>query len=116
MSRPVGAVAYAARTMRRMLIVCLALVGMVAERRSSALASPGWSAPGNFPLPAKEPGSLGQIDYQIAYQAGGTATIAYLEVISLAPLQTVLHVGVLPPGGAISGAAADSLDRRLDPS
>lgn len=65
----------------------------------AALASPGWSTPSDFALPAKEPGSLGQTGYQIAYQVGGIATIAYIEIISLAPLQTVLHAGVLPPGG-----------------
>ncbi len=78
------------------LAVVCAGAGALAD---AALASPGWSTPSDFPLPAKEPGSLGQSGYQIAYQAGGTATIAYLEIISLAPLQTVLHAGVLPPGG-----------------
>ncbi len=79
----------------------LAGLGVGATACSSfALASPGWTAPGDFPLPAKEPGSLGQTGYQIGYQAGGTATIAYLEILSLAPLQTVLHAGVIPPGGA----------------
>ena len=90
--------------MRRLLVLCLLVpagLGVGAAACSSfALASPGWTAPGNFPLPAKEPGSLGQTGYQIGYQAGGTATIVYLEVLSLGPLQTVLHAGVIPPGGA----------------
>jgi PKD domain len=62
----------------------------------AAGASPGWSAPRDFSLPGKPFGATAQI----GYQAGGTATIAYLEVISLAPLDTVLHVGIVPPGGA----------------
>jgi PKD domain len=76
-----------------------ALVAMcvgVTIAASSTLASPGWSAPADYPLPGKSFGSTSQI----GYQAGGTATIAYLEVISLSPLQTVLHAGVVPPGGA----------------
>lgn len=91
--------------MRRFLIALTVLAGICfggTALPGATLASPGWSAPGDFPLPAKEPGSLGQTGYQIAYQAGGTATIAYLEVLSLAPLQTVLHAGVLPPGGTYS--------------
>jgi PKD repeat protein len=49
----------------------------------------------NYPLPANAyPGSV-----SIAYQSGGTATVAYVEVVSTVPLQTVLHVGVIPPGG-----------------
>jgi hypothetical protein len=84
--------------MRRLLIV-IALVGLCAGGATlpeSAAASPGWSAPHDFALPGKPLGSTAQI----GYQAGGTATIAYLEVVSLAPLQTVLHAGVVPPGGS----------------
>jgi hypothetical protein len=60
-----------------------------------ALASPGWSAPLSYPLPSGAPASL----TQIGYQQGGTATVAYLEVDSSSPPQTVLHVGVISPGG-----------------
>jgi hypothetical protein len=49
-----------------------------------------------FSLPGKPFGSTAQI----AYQAGGIATVAYLEVTSLSPLETSLHVGVIAPGGA----------------
>jgi hypothetical protein len=62
---------------------------------SAALASPGWSAPSNFTLPANAPASLAHV----AYQSGGTATVAYVELVSQSPPQTVLHVGVIPPGG-----------------
>jgi hypothetical protein len=96
-SNPVGGSAYAASLMRRLLIVVMVLAGMSlgGTLPSAALASPGWSAPRDFSLPGKPFGST----VQIGYQAGGTATIAYLEVVSFTPLQTVLHAGVVPPGG-----------------
>ena len=61
-----------------------------------AIATPGWTSPANFTLPA----NASPYWLHVAYQTGGTATIAYLEVVSQSPLQTVLHVGVIPPGGS----------------
>jgi len=77
---------------RAVLSVVLGLLLLPA----SASATPGWTAPTNFPLPANALPST----VHIAYQSGGTATIAYLELVSITPLQTALHVGVVPPGGA----------------
>jgi len=60
----------------------------------SASASPGWVAPINFPVPATVSGSD-----EVRYQNGGTATEAFMQVESLAPLQTTVHFGILPPAG-----------------
>ena len=83
----------------------------VAVAPAGANASPGWTAPANFSLPSgAQPGIL-----RIAYQTGGTATVAYIELVSpTPPIQTVLHVGVIPPGGGYQGAASDRLDLDLD--
>ncbi len=77
---------------RTVLTVVLGLLLLPA----SATATPGWTAPANFPLPANALPST----VHIGYQSGGTATVAYLELVSSSPLQIVLHVGVIPPGGA----------------
>jgi PKD domain-containing protein len=85
------------RVMRRLLIVGVALAGIGAGATvlpSPASASPGWSVPADYALPAKA------LSPQIGYQVGGGATVAYLEIVSLAPLQTALHIGVIPPGGS----------------
>ncbi len=63
---------------------------------NDAPASPGWSAPNDFALSGVPSDST----VQIGYQTGGTATVAYLEVVSLAPIETVVHVGVIAPGGS----------------
>ncbi|MGA9874863.1 MAG: PKD domain-containing protein [Solirubrobacteraceae bacterium] len=91
--------------------VALACVCAVAVASASvALASPGWSAPSDFALPGAPSGSA----VQIGYQAGGTATVAYIEVISFAPLETVVHVGAIAPGGSYQeqlriASSADSI-------
>jgi hypothetical protein len=92
----VGSYAYAAPVRRWLLIVGVALAGVCAGGTalpSTAPASPGWSVPGDYPLPANA------LSPEIGYQVGGTATVAYLEIVSLSPLQTMLHIGVIPPGG-----------------
>lgn len=75
------------------IVSILAFAAAVAP--AAANASPGWTAPANFSLPSGAlPGSL-----QIAYQSGGTATVAYIQLVSTTlPYQTVLHVGVIAPG------------------
>lgn len=62
---------------------------------AAALATPGWTAPRTVSLPTNAfPQSA-----DIAYGPGGTATLAYVQVLSTSPISTVLHVGVIPPGG-----------------
>lgn len=46
------------------------------------------------------PGNAFRGQDTVAYQNGGVATEAFLEVPSLSPLRTVLHVGTLAPGGS----------------
>jgi hypothetical protein len=77
----------------------------------AASASPGWTAPSPFPTP------LGETITQAAtgFATGGTATVAFIETGSGAP---VLHVGTVAPGagyaeqlslGGSGGAAPVSL-------
>jgi hypothetical protein len=80
----------------RTLATAIALAGACALP-GAALAAPGWTSPINFPAPGNAYGPT----VSVAYQTGGTATIAYLEAVSLTvPIKTVLHVGVLAPGGS----------------
>ena len=66
------------------------------RRRTGRVSAPGWTPPANFNLPTGATPS----DTYVAYQAGGAATVAYLQIVSLSPVQTALHVGVIPPGGS----------------
>jgi PKD domain-containing protein len=61
----------------------------------AASASPGWVAPIDFPVPA----SASNGTDEVRYQSGGIATEAFLQVESLAPLQTAVHFGTVAPGG-----------------
>jgi hypothetical protein len=79
-----------------MLILGVLTAALGAIPSSSALASAGWTAPIDFPLPSN---ALAQTA-RMTYESGGTATVAYLELVSQSPLQTVLHVGIIPPGGS----------------
>jgi hypothetical protein len=63
---------------------------------SAASAAPGWTPAVTFPVPGN---AFGGQD-TVAYQNGGIATEAFLEVPSLSPLRTVLHLGTLAPGGS----------------
>lgn len=74
----------------------LALCAAWTAQLSPALAAPGWTAPANYPVPANAAAST----VHIGYASGGIATVAYLEIVSTSPVQTVLHVGVIPPGGS----------------
>jgi hypothetical protein len=69
----------------------------------TASAAPDWTAPFNVPVPPTDI-SIGGIQGQdqILYQNGGIATEAFLQVESITPVQTTLHVGTLAPGGSYS--------------
>ncbi len=84
---------------RAVLSVILGLLLLPA----AANATPGWVAPFNFPVPSTDL-SIGGIQGQdqILYQNGGIATEAFLQVQSISPVQTTLHVGTLAPGGSYS--------------
>lgn len=62
----------------------------------AASAAPDWAPAVTFPVP----GSAFHGQDAVAYQNGGVATEAFLEVPSLSPLRTVLHLGALTPGGS----------------
>jgi len=81
--------------MTRRIVLAIALVLGMAALPALAAAVPGWTAPRTFALPPNT--FLPSV--AIAYGPGGTATIAYVEVRSFSPPVTVLHVGVIPPGG-----------------
>jgi len=68
----------------------------------TARAAPAWVAPFNFPVPASDTSVGGlQGQDQILYQNGGIATEAFVQVVSYpTPLQTVLHIGTMAPGGS----------------
>jgi hypothetical protein len=84
-------------------VVVLALLASVVPA-SLAQAAPEWVAAANFPLPASDDSIGGtQAPTQVLYQDGGTATEAFLQVVSYpSPLQTALHIGTVAPGGAFS--------------
>jgi len=74
------------------LTVLLALLLIPAAAR----ATPDWVPSIAFPVPGN---AFGGMD-EVRYQDGGIATEAFLEVQSLSPVQTTLHVGMLSPGGS----------------
>jgi hypothetical protein len=81
-------------------ILTLALLALLLL--APAASAGEWVAPVSFPVPEADffEGSPGED--QIAYQNGGTATEAFTQRVSLAPLATVLHIGAMPPGGGYS--------------
>ncbi len=83
---------------RTILLLALLTLLLLAPAASAG----EWVAPVNFPVPSADffGGSPGE--EQIAYQNGGTATEAFIQLASLAPVATVLHVGAMPPGGGYS--------------
>ncbi len=81
---------------RVVLRTVLALLLASAIVPAAASAAPGWARAVTFPVPGN---AFGGQD-TVAYQNGGVATEAFLEVPSLSPLRTVLHVGTLAPGGS----------------
>jgi hypothetical protein len=76
--------------------VVTAAIALGAASAPSALAASGWTPPINFPLPANATAQTARV----AYDSTGTATVAYLELVSQSPLQTVLHAGIIRPGGS----------------
>jgi hypothetical protein len=89
---------------RSRLIPPLALLALALLAPSASAAE--WVAPVNFPAPGADlfEGSPGED--QIAYQNGGTATEAFVQSTSLAPLSTELHIGTMAPGGGYSDQLA----------
>jgi hypothetical protein len=85
----------AAARLQAWLGCCLAASALALLLAASAAAAPGWTSSKAFPAPA---GAFEGAD-AVRYQNGGTATEAFLEVPSISPLQTALHIGGLPPGG-----------------
>jgi hypothetical protein len=86
--------------MRARLVTAATVLACVCALPAAALAAPGWTPPANYPsIPADASGLSAPA---IGYQTGGSATVAYLEVdaFTATQLQTVLHVGVVPPGGS----------------
>jgi len=79
---------------RRILLAIAIVVGVATLPAAAAAAAPGWTAPRSFALPANAylPSVV------IAYGPGGTATVAYFDLISQSPPVTTLHIGVIPPG------------------
>lgn len=64
---------------------------------ATSLATPGWTPPRDFALPSGAVSGL----TRIGYGPGGVATVAFIEIDSISvPIQTVLHVGTIAPGGA----------------
>ncbi len=69
----------------------------------AACATPEWVAPINFPVPGSDTFEGKPVAQdQVVYQDGGVADEAFLQIGSLAPLQTKLHIGTMPPGGSYS--------------
>ncbi len=69
----------------------------------TACAAPEWVAPVNFSVPGSDTfeGKPTAQD-QVVYQDGGVLDEAFLQIGSVAPLQTTLHIGTMPPGGSYS--------------
>lgn len=83
--------------------VVLSIVVGLLSLPATASAAPGWVAPLNFPVPSTDLSIGGlQGQDQVLYQNGGIATEAFLQVESISPVQTTLHVGTLAPGGSYS--------------
>lgn len=68
---------------------------------STAAGAPDWAPAINFPVPASDNlEGKPRLEEEIAYQDGGIANEAFLQVESASPIQTTLHVGTMAPGGA----------------
>jgi hypothetical protein len=84
--------------LRPRIVLPFALLALLLS--ASAASAAEWVAPVNFPVPSADFNGGSPGEDQIAYQNGGTATEAFIQVLSGAPLETVLHIGTLPPGGS----------------
>jgi hypothetical protein len=81
-------------------LLCAAVVGGLLLLPPGASASPNWVPAINFPVPSTDvletkPNS----QLEIAYQNGGIANEAFLQIESISPIHTTLHVGRMLPGG-----------------
>jgi hypothetical protein len=68
----------------------------------AASAAPEWVAPVDFPVPSSDRFEEAPGADQVVYQSGGIANEAFLQIESLSPLQSTLHVGTMSPGGSYS--------------
>ncbi|MGH2875096.1 MAG: PKD domain-containing protein [Solirubrobacteraceae bacterium] len=81
----------------RTVLLAALLAGIVAATPVAATAAPGFTAPITYPLPSGATAG----ETQVGYAAGGITTIAWLQIVSTSPVyDTVLHAGVIAPGGA----------------
>jgi len=96
-----GFVMVLGRVVRGCCIAATALGVTLLLVPDAAKAAPGWAPTADFPVPATDVllGTPSAAD-ELAYQNGGTVNEAFLQVESGAPLETTLHVGTMPPGGA----------------
>ena len=78
-------------------LACFALLAPPA-----ASAAPEWVAPVDFPMPSSDRLEATPGADQVVYQNGGIANEAFLQIQSLSPLQTTLHIGAMAPGGGYS--------------
>lgn len=78
---------------RRVVLIAVLALLLVP---TTASAAPDWTSAVTFPVPGLAYGGQAEV----LYQNGGIANEAFLQVESFTPLQTTLHVGVVPPGGA----------------
>jgi hypothetical protein len=83
------------RRISLLALLALLLLGPVAHAAE-------WVAPVNFAVPTTDLFEGAAAEDQIAYQNGGTATEAFIQLTSLAPPATVLHIGTMSPGGGYS--------------
>jgi hypothetical protein len=96
------------RTVRSSASLLLAFAGMLALLSpAAASAVPEWAPTVNFPVPASDRFEGNPfMPPEVAYQAGGIANEIFLEIQSLSPLTTTLHIGTMAPGGSYSDQLA----------
>ena len=80
---------------RQLTAFGLILAGAALGLAPAAAASPQWTPAADYPLPSGASAATAQV----GYQTGGIATVAYLQMLSSAPIQSVLHLGTIAPGG-----------------
>ncbi len=72
----------------------------------AAGAAPEWVAPVDFPVPGSDRLQATPGADQVVYQSGGIANEAFLQIETLSPLETMLHIGTMSPGGGYSDQLA----------
>lgn len=82
-------------SIRRVALLLALVLALGCAWAPTVGATPDWAPATTVALPANAYPGI----FEIGYQTGGIATEAYLEVPSLKPLSTVLHIGAQSPGG-----------------